>query len=360
MAMIGSLARFAYAQEPASKVELAWTAPSVCPDRAAVEREIYVLLQGSMAPRNAVAARAAVTRVGDRWHVDLAIRTGQGSGERAFEASSCAELGSAVALIVALTVDPSRRAPEAASAPAAPLGAGTSVDASAPVATGAARSGETGARAAPDGRPTGTASSGEGSNNGNRTAANGDNVRLAVGAELVGDVGALPSASVGAAVSLALLLGRARLEARGRLLPSQRALDPARPAQGVDLGLLGGGARACVAVGAKALAIAPCAGLEIDRIAGAGLGIDARADAPTEGGSSARSGSGVWASLEPGLLVTWAPLRVLALRLDADLLVPLARPAFVVLRPDGGVAGVLHRPSPLGGRLALGVEARFF
>jgi len=41
--------------------------------------------------------------------VELAIQSDQGSGERSLEADSCAELASAVALIVAVAVDPTRR-----------------------------------------------------------------------------------------------------------------------------------------------------------------------------------------------------------------------------------------------------------
>lgn len=308
----------ALAQEASSpNVELAWTAPPQCPDRAVVEREVRALLQGSTVTGNAVVAGASVTREREKWHVDLVIRTGQGSGERSFEAASCAELASAVALIVALTVDPSRRPPEPDAAPP-PV-----ADASPP--------------APPPAAPPPTSSS--------------DGVRMAIGAEALGDVGALPSASVGGGVTLALLLGRARLEARGRLFVSQRALDPAQQTQGVDLGLLGGGARGCFAVLTGELALAPCVGSEIERIGAAGFGA---------GGSSVFSSDGTWASLDGGLLSTWAPFSALAFRLDAEVLVPFARPSFVVLAPNGAVAGVLHRPSPLGGRLGLGVELRFF
>ena len=320
-----SVAAFALAQEPPSNVELAWSAPAECPGRASVEREIRANLAGSTVAGNAVVARASVARAGDKWHVDLAIRSGQGSGERSFDAASCAELASAVALIVALTVDPSRRPAEPDAAP--PVVADAGPPAPAPATP-------------PAPAPPPTADSSE------------DPPKLAIGGEALADVGALPSASVGGGLTLALLLGRVRIEARGRLFVSQRALDTAQPTQGVDLSLVGGGGRGCFAILAGELTLAPCAGLAIERVAAAGFG--------GATGTAAFSRDTTWASGSGGLLATWAPLRWFALRLDAEILVPFSRPSFVVLAPDGSVAGVLHRPSPLGGRLGLGVEFRFF
>jgi hypothetical protein len=357
-AVIVSLAALASAQAPAAvpavapapDVELGWSAPAGCPDRAAVEREIRALLQGSPAARHAVVARGTVTGGAGKWHVDLAIRTGEGSGERSFEAGSCAELASAVALIVALAVDPSRRLSERGAA--APDAAAAAADAAAPAPNAATADAATAADAAvpaavvaPAPAPVVPPSS---------ATSDEDGVRLAIGVDGVGELGALPSVSGGGGLAVALLFRRARLEARARLLASQDALDPAQPAEGVRLGLVGGGGRGCLAVvdsPRREVALAPCVGVEIDRLSAEGFG---------GAGSSALSGSGTWASGDGGLLLTWAPLRAFALRLDGELVVPFARPSFVVLAADGSVARVLHRPSPLGGRLGFGVELRFF
>jgi hypothetical protein len=156
-------------------------------------------------------------------------------------------------------------------------------------------------------------------------------------------------------VTVAGLYRRVRLEVRGRTFASQRAADSARPAQGVDLGYLGGDARACLAVIATGraardgLAVSPCLGVDLDRIAGTGFG-----------GSKTFSRDGSWSAIEAGLLGTWALAASLAVRVGVDLLEPTSRPAFVVLAPDGSTAKSLHRPAPIGGRFDLGVELRFW
>ena len=314
----------ASAQGTAPSIDLTWSAPAGCPSRAAVLAEIQTILEGSIATAHPVDARAAVTRTGARWHVELAIRSDQGSGERTLDADSCAELGSAVALIVALAVDPTRRPPPKEPTP-------ETVDAAAPSV------------APPPPPPPRTEDE------------PADGPRLAVGAAGLADFGALPSAGVGGAVSLAGLYRRARLEARGRLLGSQRADDPARPTQGVDLSYLGFDARACFAVLASGraardgVAIGPCLGVDVSRISGSGIG-----------GQKTLSGAGTWGSASGGLLGTWSLASIVALRVGAELLAPTSRPSFVVLAADGSTAGSLHRPAALGGRFDLGAELRFW
>lgn len=61
------------------------------------------------------------------------------------------------------------------------------------------------------------------------------------------DSGRLPTIGAGGMLSLAMLVGRVRLELRGGLFASQRKDDPARPSQGVDLSLLGLEGQACFA-----------------------------------------------------------------------------------------------------------------
>lgn len=333
---IGTLA---FGQASAPGVDLAWSAPAQCPSRAAVLGEIQSILEGGAASAHAVQATAAVERDGPRWRVSLSIRSDQGAGVRALDADSCAALASAVALIVALAVDPTRRA-----IPAAALDAGGSTTAP-PSAEQAST--DAGAAAPPPPPPVPTYRGREGED--------ADGPRLAVGTAATADFGTLPSAALGGAVMIAGLYRRARLEARGRAYASQHAADPARQAQGVELGYLGGDARACLALVAtdraarEGLTISPCLGLDLSRIAGSGFG-----------GAKTFSGNGSWSSLETGLLGTWALASSVAIRVGLDLLVPTSRPAFVVLAPDGSTAGSLHRPAAIAGRFDFGVELRFW
>ena len=332
----------ASAQGTPSNVDVAWSAPLECPSRAAVLGEVRAILEGGAktgpqsppppaSTPHPVDARAVVTRTGQGWHVELAIRSDQGSGERSLDADSCAELASAVALIVALAVDPTRRAAPPPVADAAPA-----VEDAAPPA--------------PDAGPPAPPTRAE--------EAEADGPRIAFGAAGAADFGALPAAAVGGAVSVAGLYRRARLDARGRIFASQRTGDPSRPAQGVDLSYLGFDARACFAVVATGraardgVAISPCLGVDVSRLSGNGFA--------GQTGQKTLSGNGVWLGAEGGLLGTWALGSIVALRVGVDLLVPTSRPAFVVLAPDGTTAASLHRPAPVGGRVDLGAELRFW
>jgi hypothetical protein len=316
------LATPAPAQDRAPNVTLAWLAPSECPTEAAVRGELRAILSDSTAPGR-VDAQAVVRRAGDRWHVDIDIRSEQGSGKRSFDAASCSELGSAVALIVALAFDPSRR----------PLAAEPNADGGAAVAPPAPP-------APPEPPPPAPAA----------VAGDRSRLRLVVAAGGAVDVGALPSAGAGGVIAIGVALGRARLEARGAIFGSQRQTDAAQPSQGVELAALMGGGRGCYALLVTERALAgPCVGLEVERLAGAGFG-----------GQATFSGDGTWLSVNAGLLGTFPLASFFALRAGAELLTPLSRPTFVVLAPDGSVAGSLHRPSSVGARFELGGELRFF
>jgi hypothetical protein len=340
---IGTLA-FGQASSPG--VELAWSAPAQCPSRAAVLGEIQSILAGGAASTHAVQATAAVERDGPRWRVALSIRSDQGSGVRALDADSCAALASAVALIVALAVDPTRHALPA-SAPAAGGSTAAEGQRGAPPSPEQASTDAGAAASPPPPPPVPTARRREGED--------ADGPRLAVGAAATADFGTLPSAALGGAVMVAGLYRRARLEARGRAYVSQHAADPARQAQGVELAYLGGDARACLALIAterasrEGLTISPCLGLDLSRISGSGFG-----------GAKTFSGNGSWSAVEAGLLGTWAFASSVAIRVGLDLLVPTSRPAFVVLAPDGSTAGSLHRPAAIAGRFDFGVELRFW
>jgi hypothetical protein len=185
--------------------------------------------------------------------------------------------------------------------------------------------------------------------------ADDDGVRLAVGVGGAVDVGVMPSAGVGGVVAVAGMYRRGRVEVRGRTYGAQHAADPVRSAQGVDLAYLGLDARACFAIVATdraardGVAVGPCLGVDFSRMTGSGVG-----------GTKTFSGDGSWSAFEASLLGSWALASAFALRVGVDLLVPTSRPGFVVLAPDGSTAETLHRPAPIGGRIDLGGELRFW
>jgi hypothetical protein len=316
------LAATASAEDKTLDARVRWIAPAECPTEAEVRAEARAI-QGGATPAGQVDARAVVTSSGSRWHVDLTVVAEHGSGERSFDASSCRELANAVALIVALRADSTQPPLSEKRTSAKPQ--------EEPTAT--PPSGLLGAE-----RPTQVPPRG------------GDGPRLSIATGGVLDVGLLPRPGAGGTVAVGVLLGRARIEAHASLLASQRARDPARQAQGVDVEALGAGARGCFALlPTEGVTVAPCLGVGVERLASTGFG-----------GDSTFARESAWLSAEAGGLGTWAIGRFFALRAGAGLVLPTARPKFVVLAPDGSVADVLHKPAATTVRLELGAELKIF
>lgn len=92
------------APEPA--YELRWTAPSSCPDEAALVERIDALLVGGSEAGVFVTADGMVEREGDGFALTLRIATDSGSRARTIQAPSCEELASVAASLVAIAVDP--------------------------------------------------------------------------------------------------------------------------------------------------------------------------------------------------------------------------------------------------------------
>src|SRR5262245_30621241 len=96
----------ARAAEPARGIELEWRAPPGCPDEDWARRAIDVYLgQRKLEAFKPIAVRVEITAIaGGR-----CARHGQGSaasGDRVFEGATCARVGDAAVLIVALMLDP--------------------------------------------------------------------------------------------------------------------------------------------------------------------------------------------------------------------------------------------------------------
>jgi hypothetical protein len=108
--------------QPAADIALDWQAPAECPDQNSVLDETARILRGTTATTR-VAARAVVERdVNGSWRVSLETETESGTGRRDVLADSCPAVASAVALILALVVDPNAvlAEPEPASEPPPP------------------------------------------------------------------------------------------------------------------------------------------------------------------------------------------------------------------------------------------------
>lgn len=318
LATVAVLAVLANARDAAAgELALTWTAPPGCPTTN--DLRDAVLRSGAGASPGARIEAVARVEHGERWSVILqTTRAGVASPERRLEATSCRALADATAVILALALIPEEaaapstheRGPEAPPREAAPA-----MTAPLPLAASAERS----ARAPEPGRHTFGAS-----------------------ASLATDAATLPSPALGARAALAWTPGRGRLELSGSYFTAQ-SQTTGLSAAGASFasGVLG--ARAGWTLVESVVEVSPRVGADVELLRARGFGAANNYDA-----------SAAWLSATGGALFVVPLSSFLALRADADAVVPLARPRFVV---DG--EGAVHRPASFGLRAGIGAELRF-
>ena len=103
---------------------------------------------------------------------------------------------------------------------------------------------------------------------------------------------------------------------------------------GVEVGLAAGSGKTCIA------RIFACAGVELGSLAGTGVGLDHQREIPLH-----------WLAATAGLRWRHRLTGALGLVADADAVVPLVRPQFML--DDGSVA---FQPSPLAARISVAIE----
>jgi len=341
---------------------LSWQAPAECPDEAHVRRAVEQLLGEGPPPPANVSARAVVEHTASgHWNVRLTTVRDGTTGERVVESESCQSLADATALILALTIDPARvaaRAPGAASAPAsstvasaapsasaaAPAPASASASPTAPPAASPTPATTPAAPAVPppEAAPTGAGAPGP--------------TRVALFAQVGGDVGTLPRAAYAVGGGAALTLGSFRVEGYGTYLPQQAAHPAAFPNLGTNIHLLAGGLRGCFLPLRGSVEAGGCVGLELGDLRGQGFGpsVPNQYYLFTPG-----NGGGLWIATTLSGRVSWRIARSFALDLDVGLVVPLERDTFQFDNPSGGAAIPLHQAGPVEGRAAIGPEVRF-
>jgi hypothetical protein len=308
----------------AAPVSLIWNAPPDCPGRDAVLADVQRILGG---PTNrAVAAQADVTELGpEHWSVHLVTSVDGATGDRTIDANSCASLASATALILALTVDPTKGVPSVP--PPEPSIAAPSPPTPAPRDQPARREGS--------------------------DAFGLFGVAVAIGG--AADSATLPSPAFAGEIALAGFVGPLRLEVSGAdwATQSPSANLPGEPTVGTTIHLFDAAARGCYGFRLGAgLELSPCLGAAIFFAAGEGSG-------GTPGRFFPRAFSNNdWTAVQGDVLGTWRLFGPLALRASLGVGIPLAPPRFEIHvdNPDGDV--LLHKPT-VSGRAGLGVEARF-
>ncbi len=288
--------------EPALRLE--WHAPAECPAREAVLDEVARTLGPAASPRTPVLARATVERASERWRATVTLLTeGEEAPPRSFEGDSCASVASAIAVVLAVTVQGAGREP-AANARRAKL------------------------RLLPR-RP--------------RTSP-----AAALG---MASVGPSPSLVGGALLALGwrtrLGPGRLRLEVDAALTANESVRLSSKASEGADLAFQAFGARAAYVLALGPVDVGPALGVEVDRLMASGFSA-----------SQAFEQVAAYAALRAGLVASWAVVGPVALRAGAEALVPVAPPELVVASPNPSIPLPLFTPSA-GARGMLGVEVRF-
>jgi hypothetical protein len=281
----------------------AWSAPEECPSQQQVEAEISRLVGGDLRLRDGNDLRADV-RVsgGPPWSADLTTLHAGRVGRRTLESPSCQAAADAVALIIALSIDPDVAAAGGQASPAAPPPV-----LQAPVSKK---------------RP----------------------LQILAGVYSQGRVGTLPGADVGAGLGVGVAGARWRVELRWSygLRRDQVASLPSGAAGRFNLAA--GSLTGCVDVGRVKLAFGPCAVAEGGRVSATGYGATAgfSRDAP-------------WLALGGGVFASLMVSKHLRTSVEVDALASLYRPDYVF----DEIPGVIFKAPAVGGRALIDLSWQF-
>ncbi|HVT10246.1 MAG TPA: hypothetical protein VHO67_22455 [Polyangia bacterium] len=277
----------------------AWAAPAGCPSQWQVESEIARLLGGDLRLRDGGDLRAEVSvSGGPPWSADLTTLRDGRVGRRRLESPSCQAAAEAVALIIALSIDPD----------AAAAGA----QAPSQVAQPPAR------------KPRA--------------------LRVLAGVHAQARVGTLPGTDVGAGLGVGLAGVRWHAELRWTqgLRRDQAAMLPSGAAGRFNLD--GGSLTGCVDLGRGRLVFGPCATGEAGRVSATGYGATA-----------GFSKNAPWLALGGGVFASLMLAQHIRASLELDALAPLYRPAYVFDQ----IPGVVFEAPPLGGRALFDLSWQF-
>jgi hypothetical protein len=309
-----------------------WAVPAGCPERAEVLRRAERLI-GHRLSRAAGAQPIeldATVRSLPNAAWQLSVSSGsRNEATRAVSAGSCDELADAMALLIALSLDPDY----AARSGSAPISAGQGPFVDGPASPEAAPApAVTVPPRAPSPAVAVVPSADEA-----RSAGAAPRIRVALGALAAVWVGRLPGAAAGGVLRAALFREMLVLNTELGLFPAQRVTVPGGSAD-LSLITLGGSLGYALFEGL----LTPYAGLELDRLHGDGTAVETSA-----------SGS-IWLlGVDAGLRVAFPVRALVRVVLDAHVSA-LAQQARFHFDPDSEV----FRPFQLGAQLGLGAEIR--
>jgi hypothetical protein len=319
-ALFAFLPRTAHAQvsEPAPDApQIRWQAPADCPDaaylNAYIERLLARPIAALAAPR--MIAQGSVQRESSgKWQLSLRIDMGDRTSEETLIARQCRALADAMALKLALIIDP--------------LGVAGAVEPRRSVALSSNR------------EPLASAAAQRSSP---RARADGDSARVAVRLGGVAGLGYLPGVSRGASLYGSLALSSFRVELGGQVETGDDAYSSQVRSIGVHLALISGALRTCVETTRGPIALPLCAGLELGVMRGTGFGVPNPASA-----------SSLWAAalLSSGARVPLS--QRWAVWIEVSALVDFIRPGFYMANLEG-----LYLAPRAGARGSAGFEFNF-
>ena len=293
-------------------IEIKWEAPAACPDlqsvRAATERLLGRRLAGLQGIDVRAAGHVERTDVGS-WELHVVLAVGRHVEDERLVAKKCSALGEAMALKVALAIDPLAVVDAVGQAP--------KPDAAPPIEAPAAASRGRTAR-----QPS-----------------------FLLGLRVLGGIGLgpLPGATPGTAVYGSLQFPRFRVELGGAAFWGGVARYEALPDVGADLQLFTGALRGCVAPGDGSWRFPICGGVELGVMRGEGFGAAATV-----------AKNALWAGVVIGPAVQFRMTGRLSLWVEADAVLTVLKPEFYVRNLER-----LYSPTAGGSRVSLGLEANF-
>lgn len=337
------------ADEPS--LTLDWTAPDGCPRRDDVATRVHTLLgqAPARAPRLQAAVRGVVTRTSTgvllRLETRVARTTTSGAasadalaGERQLAGSTCDEVTSAGALVIALAIDPDSvagadtgkaAAPEADPG-AAPTGAASAVTPAVP---------QPDLEMPPPPEPA-------------PAPANPRNgVRWSVAAHALMDAGSLPAPpTFGIRPAIGIARNELRAEAGVTYFFPRFGETDMGDGGGADVSLFVGNVRGCYRLFPGVVSVEGCAGAEAGALMASGEGFKRTTNAAAPW-IAAEAGAGASVQVSP---------RVLFL-LSAGVLLPFGRSSVRVASDDAGDGPFtqIHRPSPAAFRGSAGLSLAF-
>ncbi|AKU95564.1 hypothetical protein AKJ09_02228 [Labilithrix luteola] len=325
--------------EPAD-IAFTWNVPDECPSRAHVLERVGEIAGGHMAEASHVEVDAKIVQT-NAYAMTITIRRGGEVETRRATSASCAALGDAAAIIVALALDPSRGAgepaaqtPPSSSSPLPPGGDlehGAPVQAPAPSMFPASSATSQRPPPAPSTRPS--------------PASPVKPFGLRAGA--VFDVGTLPAPVFGVEARFMAVFGPVQLGLGGELFAPVRETYSAATGAGARFQLFDLGAFGCFAPTRGPWRVGACAGADATWMTLEGIGVRVPS-------SSTLS----WPTVRAGALAEYTLTHQAFLFARADAVFALADRRAVLTTSTGDQT--LHEVPVLALRLALGLRANIF